>query len=243
MPSAADDNPGGGSARGPPAFFREWKRMHREATRDGGGDDVDDADDPCCQIATYASRDEVDANDEGAAMFAHQVATRSTSLGDPTIERPIAAVDGVGGLNGREMREPASAGRGSAVDREAGPSIPENIGKSLRFGYDAAHHHTGRFVDGAVDVVTQTLATTTLRVAGNLRVLMPLLDTFFEDLDPKTVRLDDRGLEIYAPSKIKQETLTALLGGCCPYGNVRLGPLRIELPLDAVWKSSTSVDT
>ena len=220
MPPAGDDNPGGGSARGPPAFFREWKRMHREATRDGG-DDVDDA------------------YDEGAAMFAHQVATRSTSLGDPTIERPIAAIDGVGGLNGREMREPGSAGRGSAVDRE-GPSIPENIGKSLRFGYDAAHHHTGRFVDGAVDAVTQTLATTTLRVAGNLRVLTPLLDTFFEDLDPKTVRLDDRGLEIYAPSKIKQETLTALLGGCCPYGNVRLGPLRIELPLDAVWKPSTS---
>ena len=54
------------------------------------------------------------------------------------------------------------------------------------------------------DAVTQTLATTTLRVAGNLRVLTPLLDTFFEDLDPKTVRLDDRGLEIYAPSKIKQ---------------------------------------
>ena len=48
------------------------------------------------------------------------------------------------------------------------------------------------------------------------------------------MRLDDRGLEIYAPSKIKQETLTALLGGCCPYGNVRLGPLRIELPLDEI---------
>ena len=63
MPSAADDNPcGGESARGSPAFFREWKRMHREATRDGGDDDH--------------------AYDEGAAMFAHQVATRSTSLGE-----------------------------------------------------------------------------------------------------------------------------------------------------------------
>ena len=56
MPPAGDDNPGGGSARGPPAFFREWKRMHREATRDGGDDDH--------------------AYDEGAAMFAHQVAIK-----------------------------------------------------------------------------------------------------------------------------------------------------------------------
>ena len=51
--------------------------MHREATRDGGDDD--------------------DAYDEGAAMFAHQVATRSTSLGDPMVlsQGPAAGLEAV----------------------------------------------------------------------------------------------------------------------------------------------------
>jgi len=128
-----------------------------------------------------------------------------------------------------------------AMDR----SSRRDITNEMAAAYSSAVHRAGRApgdagdaLQGAAyafgDAVVGGVAAGGLRLAGNLRVLHPLLDLFFEDLDPRTVRLDERGLEIHGPSKFRQTTLVALLNGCSPWTDIEFGPLRIDVPLDEI---------
>ena len=104
--------------------------------------------------------------------------------------------------------------------------VPGISGSSKKFTIDTTFGGLG--TEGGKGAVG---ATATL---GGKELIWRYLDLIFEDLDKKTVSVSDAGVTISGPSRVKQRTLCALLGGSSPLRRVELGPLEVSVPLDEI---------
>ena len=118
-----------------------------------------------------------------------------------------------------------------------GHASPSKVARATRRLASTTVKTTAGALNKGVDLVGDAVvegavgATATL---GGKELIWKYLDLIFEDLDKKTVSVSDAGVTIAGPSRVKQRTLCALLGGSSPLRRVELGPLEVSVPLDEI---------